>query len=260
MQVPRIQPFVVSAVIAGVLVGGILAYRILSGGTQSSSMARPAKADTSAVKVVHPVPSAAAAPVEGSPETAIYGIALLKPLKGFDACPNEPMPANEPGLHSEFEKRRYTASKAPCFHHGDFARVGGGAPTGTETLNIVWPDDKVPEMCQYVFCEMSVKIVNGVVHDIKIVTRGISTQERDYGLLVDKFGAPATKKIKTLQNGMGATFDTIQAVWARPDGVTIIFDGELGDLDRGQLWVVSAQEVARLSAQKAKADEGKPQL
>jgi len=79
MQVTSSQPFVIGGLLAGIVAGGLLAVHILGGVQPRGSVAQPAKVETLAVTAQ---PESAAKPTHaaGSVETAIYGIAMLKPI------------------------------------------------------------------------------------------------------------------------------------------------------------------------------------
>ncbi|WP_145987411.1 hypothetical protein [Cupriavidus taiwanensis] len=103
-------------------------------------------------------------------------------------------------------------------------------------------------------------IIDGVVHGINLSTLGVDSQQRDYELLVAKFGKPGLKRLVSKQNRMGATFEIIEAAWERPDGITILFQGAGSSLDAGTVKVQTTREAARLKELREQANVGKPKL
>jgi hypothetical protein len=201
----------------------------------------------------------ATGPAEGANDTGIYGIVLLKPLTGFQECPIEDVPAKLAGYYKLLgQKRRYKSpQRNACYQHQN-SKLMGQAPTGTENLLIRWPDDKRPEVCKSLCLSMGVTLINGVVQGLTIEMSGIRTPERDYELLEAKFGRPTVKEMKTVQNGMGATFEVLDVAWQRPGGVTVFFTGPTYELGSGMLRAVSSEEVAHSQAEAAKQNAGKP--
>jgi hypothetical protein len=189
-------------------------------------------------------------------ETGIFGIVLLKPLKGFPECKIENVPANEASLYRQQRKRyqHYYGETEACFEHSDYALMGH-APTGTERLKIRWPYEKKPEMCKSLCDSMEVSVINGVVHGLVMETSGVRDQQRDYESLVSKFGAPTNREPKIAQDQTGQSLDVIDATWDRPGGVTVLFTGAAYEVDTGMLSVVSNQEIGRLTSQAMEAIE-----
>lgn len=213
--------------------------------------------------------------VETQSDTSLYGIALFKPLSGFEECPTyggtSHLAARQSDPSSTFGAQlgqalaaaavgteRYLpfdSVSSPCFAHTD-TRLIGSEPTGTETVVINWPLSRMPDM----YVKLTVSLIEGVVHGLYLTTPGIDTQEHDYSLLTAKFGKPSAKRTISMQNRLGAMFNVIDASWQRPAGVIVTYKGASLSLDSGIVTVSSKQEAARASAEVEKHNEGRPKL
>jgi hypothetical protein len=241
MEASLLRPFVLSVVFSGIVF--------------CASLAPSAQAGTP--EEVQPAPAAVPGPAGGATETALYGIVLSKPLQGFQECPSTFTREGEAGMYHSKRMPDYSASIShPCFQRqlDNYKLIG--LPPVTETLKIRWPDGQKPEPCKTVV----VSVINGVVHGIGIETQGVDTQERDYSALEATFGQPSFKRTVTVQTRMGASFSAIEALWQRPAGVTVSFRAVDDSLDAGWISAQTPQETARLKAEAAKENEGKPRL
>ncbi|RQG99813.1 hypothetical protein [Paraburkholderia dinghuensis] len=198
-----------------------------------------------------PFASAQTAAPGGATRTSVYGIALAQPFTAMPECPYKQ--GNYAGA-SKLYTSMYEISN-PCFEHLKMDLIGT-APTGTERLYIAYPTGKYPEM----YNGMTVSLVDGLVQDIHLVTNGVDSQERDYALLLRKFGKPLTNRTVPLQNRIGATFEGIEASWQLPGGVAVTFRGVNDQLDTGLLTVTTAEELARQQAKYDQQHAGAPKL
>lgn len=181
-----------------------------------------------------PMPAPAApAPVETRKGTGLYGVLIAQPIGGFPECPTQV------GLPGDNDAPAYA-----CFQHAD-ARRYGLAPFGTETLYVKWPAGRRPDLANG--DSMRVSIIDGIVEGIRMSTRGLAFQQRNYTWLEARFGRPAFKWKITMKSQTGARFDVLKAAWKRPGRITIIFEGAANTTDSGVLYIVSAREQARLS-------------
>lgn len=111
-----------------------------------------------------------------------------------------------------------------------------GQPPTDGTVSFVFPLSKAPSMGR-----LSGRVVAGRLARVKIYTRGISTQTSDFEALTQKFGQPTTLRRPTVQNRMGASFDTIEAEWKLSDGVSVVYGSALTKIDDG-IVVISTPE------------------
>jgi hypothetical protein len=101
----------------------------------------------------------------------------------------------------------------------------------TDTLGVHFADGQRPVWVHFGF--FSVDATDGTVGKIEVFTQGIEVQELVMAELTAKFGKPTASKIDHEQNGYGARFDVIQAIWKRADGeVSFVgaIDSETGDI------------------------------
>ena len=77
---------------------------------------------------------------------------------------------------------------------------------------------------------------DGTVDGIDIFTGGFSYQTAALKALVDKFGSPTRFINGKVQNRAGASFDSINAFWVKPD-YEVDFVGVAQDLDSGDISV-----------------------
>lgn len=120
-----------------------------------------------------------------------------------------------------------------------------GNPLADDRVNFVFPLLKKPSMGR-----LGGRITNGRLARVEIYTRGISAQASDFEILTKKFGQPATLRRPSVQNRMGASFDTIEAEWSLPDGVFVVYGSALTQIDSG-IAIISTPEgnAAEMHAQ-----------
>ena len=70
----------------------------------------------------------------------------------------------------------------------------------------------------------SVLMIDGTPEKVTLKTEGTAVQERLYGLLTSKYGAPTQSNVSQLQNAMGARYQGIEASWQLP-GMSVLFLG-----------------------------------
>ncbi|MFX1675847.1 hypothetical protein PWR63_26930 [Paraburkholderia sp. A2WS-5] len=180
--------------------------------------------------------------------TAIYGIALYKPFTAMPECPFKPN--SYPGVHNSYTDE----TPHPCFEHADRSLIGT-APTGTETLDVMYPVDKYPEM----YTSLRISLIKGVVHGVYLLRPGVDTQVHDYAFLEYKFGKPQVKRSVTVQDRMRGTYEVIEARWQRPGGVSLSFTGAADAPNAGEFTATTPQEGARQQAQDGQR-QGLPKL
>ncbi|QCP54688.1 hypothetical protein FAZ95_38145 [Trinickia violacea] len=159
---------------------------------------------------------------------------IAKPIGGIPECPAQAALPGDIG-----------APDHACFQHAD-ARRYGLAPFGTETLVVTWPAGKQPDLVDG--DSMRVSIIDGIVEGIRLSTRGLAFQQRNYTLLEARFGQPAFKWKVTMKSRTGARFEVLKAAWKRPGRITIVYDGAENSTDSGALIIASVREQARMDA------------
>ena len=98
-----------------------------------------------------------------------------------------------------------------------------------------------PRWVRYPFFD--VDTTSGVVDEVTILTRGPEAQDLVLLEITEKFGPPTTKSIEHEQNGFGAKFDVINAVWKRADGVIDFIS--IVDPETGVITIKSKAFLAR---------------
>ncbi|CAG9185030.1 hypothetical protein [Cupriavidus pinatubonensis] len=223
----------------------------------ASSMYGCAPMSQQARTVAIPAAPAAPAPVETLSDTGLFGIVLFKPFGGFPECPNEPFDYYKFHFNKKASRQYQDFPKYACFRHSDEGRIGQ-APGGTEIVWVKWPLGQQPQLVKD--STAGVSLIDGIVHGVNLTTYGSDMQERDFEMLVKKFGKPSARQLVSKQNRMGAKYDIIQASWSRPGGVTLVFEGAESSLDSGSVTARSNQESERLKAVFDKFNEKRPKL
>jgi hypothetical protein len=96
---------------------------------------------------------------------------------------------------------------------------------------------------------------NGALIGLSFLTPGISYQTRILDQLTAKYGKPTRRKTVQVQNGFGARFDVIHALWNLPN-LTVLFDGALAQLNQGSV-TIDSPEAAKMRDAEAKPQQGK---
>ncbi len=120
-----------------------------------------------------------------------------------------------------------------------------GQPPKDGNVGFIFPLSKEPSMGR-----LGGRLVNGRLVRMSIYTRGIGAQASDFETLTNKFGQPTTLKRPTVQNRMGASFDTIEAEWKLPGEVSVVYGSALTKIDEGIVIVSTPTgDAAEKSAQ-----------
>jgi hypothetical protein len=172
-------------------------------------------------------------------ETSFYGVTVGKPLSDITECPTE----------SYMNAYSYSARIQYLCYQQTGAKFQPSAPIGNGPLNLKWPRGQGPEYSQG--DSLYVMLVDGRVEAIRMGTFGQISQQLVYSALIAKFGQPAKSTVEQVQNGYGAKFDAIRALWL--DGeVTISFDGVYSNLEHG---LVSIESPTGKAAMKSHMDK-----
>lgn len=109
-----------------------------------------------------------------------------------------------------------------------------GKPLSDGEISIRFPITEQPLMGR-----VTGRVVGGNLEMVTIHTRGIRTQDMVFNDLVQKFGEPSTLSRPSMQNRMGATFQTIDAVWNLENGVQAVFVSTITSLDEGIVMIMT---------------------
>lgn len=120
-----------------------------------------------------------------------------------------------------------------CKHRaGDFPKqkcwssrdAKGEVPQANDYVTVDFPYDDLPKG----ILNMSVAIKDGNVYDIDLDTMEVF-QVDIQKMLVDKWGKPTQANVTDLQNGFGATFQSIESHWVFPQMRMLFLGRSYGD-------------------------------
>jgi len=118
---------------------------------------------------------------------------------------------------------------------------------GTDTYTVLVPDALKPSFIKE---GRVMAILSGKQMEyLMVLTDGVEVQEDAYAQLVEKYGQPARREVKTLQNGFGARFDVISATW-RFERFVVSFDGATDSLAKGRIAVITNDWLASRARQR----------
>lgn len=109
------------------------------------------------------------------------------------------------------------------------------------------------EMPSGVYPNASVTIIDGKIEGIDLNTRA-SDQEQINKLLIQKYGAPTSSSIGTLQNRFGAKYSRIESNWVMPR-MSVYFYGISSNPDEGYISAVSPKLIRWLNTEKSKTEK-----
>lgn len=167
----------------------------------------------------------AALPAVAQEPLTLFGIPFNQPLS-MPECPwkdvRDYMSRDRKATKREYNNIHF--SDALCYtQHRNI-----GQPPTDGNVSFVFPLSKAPSMGR-----LSGRLVQGRLQRMTVYTSGIDSQTSDFATLTQKFGEPTTLKRPSVQNRMGATFETIEAEWTLPGGVTVAFGSTLTKIDEG---------------------------
>lgn len=88
----------------------------------------------------------------------------------------------------------------------------------------------------------SLVVVNGVIEGVDAGTAGLEYQDALLRALQDKFGKPSSLKEDVMENRMGASFSSHEAVWKLP-AFEVNFSGMVNRLDFGYISVFTPRAL-----------------
>ena len=181
------------------------------------------------------ISTAIISPVMAQDGIALFGIPFNQPLS-MQECPWKDVPdfANL-SRDRKATKRDYMSTRfSDTLCYTQLANIG--EPPVDGSVGFVFPLAQAPSMGQ-----ISGRLVNGRLAVVNIYTRGIKAQTSDLEILTRKFGEPTLVRHPTVQNRMGASFNTTEAAWNLPGGLSVVYASTLTTLDSG-IVIVSTPE------------------
>lgn len=116
-----------------------------------------------------------------------------------------------------------------------------GAPDlGAKVFNVYLPAGSVPTFVK--FDHIIVRVFDGNAESITMFTKGMESQVAVMRQLTDKFGSPTTVEQAAKQNGFGASFPYVHAVW-KINGTEVELTGILNDVHTGVVHVESKRAI-----------------
>lgn len=191
----------------------------------------------------------------------IFGITLMQPMP-LPECSSKPEAVRK--FRKAYEKYQnkitlwfpYEAAKTgPCYERMT-AKAGTDAPLFDEGISVDFPMSQLPDGAKW--DGVSATIIDGKVQGVTFLTYGYNSQTLVLDQLKAKFGEPTIFKPVKKQNGYGATFESIEAVWSPGNGITITFEGTLSRTDVGLVQVQTQAARNRLKASLEPLDSGTP--
>jgi hypothetical protein len=167
----------------------------------------------------------------------VFGFEIGKPL-GIPECKRHPL---DPNIYAEYQQVT-CENPEPNADHG-------------YTHNIVrFSTSDRPRMVKgNLFYAIESQ---GVLIGARFDTNGIQYQNAIFSDLKAKYGKPTALRTSGAQNGFGASFGVIHAIWKRP-GLIVIFDGATDELDEGSVTIDTPEAAKIRAAWEAGANQGK---
>jgi hypothetical protein len=169
----------------------------------------------------------AAAPT-ALPQKSIFGITVGEPL-GLSEC----VPATDPNKYhtakSAYKGKFYYKfpDNAACFER--LTRQGLGDSPVNEIVHVQFPlKDRLATAADNVIV---VQLLDSKVEFLRFNTKGRIFQDDDLAVYVSKFGKPTFLKPVALQNGFGAKFEALTALWKITPAITATYSSFAGDIN-----------------------------
>jgi hypothetical protein len=109
-----------------------------------------------------------------------------------------------------------------------FGKVRETGPIGTDSVRIRFPVRDSPSLVRG--GELLAQVIDAKLEGVSFNTHGTSEIDRVLASLKQKYGEPSALQPRKLQNRLGATFDSTDAVWNLPD-LEVLFQGASGRID-----------------------------
>jgi hypothetical protein len=179
--------------------------------------------------------------------TSIFGISIGEPLS-LSEC----IPATDPAKYHT-DKSAYKGNfyykfpvAAPCFER--LAQQGQGNSPVNEIVNVQFPLKE--RLAAAADNAVVVQLLHGKVEFIRFNTKGRIFQDEDLATFSAKFGKPTSAKPVALQNGYGAEFEALIAIWKITPTVTATYSSFAGSISGkyGSFSIGTEQGKAALEA------------
>lgn len=150
--------------------------------------------------------------VSAQVQQSLYGLKLRSTF-AFPECTLRPKIVSAPGriLSPDDKYAPQPPGAAPCFQHRFYEATANPEIEKNAVVRVIWALDGYPSISRQ--NSAGVLVLDGQVHRIWFFTRGLQFQKDDIAALIDKFGKPTNVDFKNMQNGFGATFESLIATW-----------------------------------------------
>jgi hypothetical protein len=186
----------------------------------------------------------AASPIAAAPSTTLpelFGLTIGRPMP-FAECPEATQPNGKPRKRGKYWQWIYDgagSAGAPCFQR----RVKKGSSEPFDPIESV--EVEYPEALKIAGTgRLGVMMVNGKVAAVGMATSGESSQETNLATLTAKFGPPSMISREPMQNGFGAKFARVNAIWDFGRGVQGQFLGFRDKLTEGAFGINTPESLA----------------
>lgn len=173
-----------------------------------------------------PQPSSATEPF------SVFGIPFGAPFE-VPECPwresRNYLSPDRTAKQREYTQTSYSGTDGPCFVQS-LRNIGSPIPEG-DNVSVLFPLKDSPSMSKR--GHLTLRIVGGKTDHMTFETRGITAQELDLESLQAKFGTPDTLNRPKAQNRMGATFETVEAVWSLAGDISVTYLSATDRIDEG---------------------------
>lgn len=186
-----------------------------------------------------------------SASVSAFGIEIGQPLALKECAPNESYLEYKSSLSQKKANRRFDKpylvyampETAPCFQRYD--NQFEVTPLAKELMTIRFPLSEKLEIAP--LWEIQAFVINGSVELITSPTADFRFQNTVLETIERKFGKPAKLEAVPLQNGFGARFEGLRAVWHPSSTVTATYESYVsakeGDLTIGTPAGIAAYEA-----------------
>lgn len=188
---------------------------------------------------------------------SVFGLPLGQPI----ALPQCKTDSPEYGLkpHYRLNSNRYMDEER-CWQHRftDFTGLAGTQLGVNEVIEVYFPLSEKLDPGLILGSLMDLIIMDGKAEGASWTTIG---KAAPYVLtkLTEKFGKPSSTEAVTLQNGMGARFSTIYAIW-KTDTFSVLFKGLDESIKEGRVRIKTKTLLDRESSETKKLQDSSTKL
>lgn len=144
----------------------------------------------------------------------------------------------------------------PCWQHSILKGKPGGPlnKEGSFKIDFVTSDGKSP---LGVSNDSTLVVVDGRVEGVQASTSGYEHQDSLLRALQAKFGKPTSLSQESMENRMGASFTSHEAVWKTPT-LEVKFSGMVSRIDFGYISVFTPKATAFIEAEYERKQKAAP--